>query len=105
VDRRDLSGETSSLNTLRAQVRNSDKEVTDTAALNAAGHRSDSTHANRWPTILTQIISTVSTEVHNLTIGPNASSPDVKQKINEGKTIIQKLSAIKHDMSRDKPLE
>jgi len=63
------------------------------------------TVVKRWPTILTQIISTVSTEVHNLTVGPDAYSSRSQEKINEGKVIIQKISSIKHDMSRDKPLD
>jgi hypothetical protein len=54
----------------------------------------------RWPTIITNIVSTLSNEIHTLTL----SSDDNSAKIEEGKTIIRGLSALKHDMGRNKVL-
>lgn len=69
------------------------------------------TVVRRWPTILTNIISTISNETHRLHI--ELSSPEtsnglketIGEKLEDGKEIIRKLSALKHDMGRDKVLE
>lgn len=53
----------------------------------------------RWPTILTQIVSTLSNEIHGLT-----TSDAPGDKIEEGKQIIRKISELKHDMGRNKVL-
>ncbi len=67
---------------------------------------------HRWPTIITQIISTLSSEIHRLTVASGSNSAisgDEKAattiQIQEGKQIISRLSALKHDMGRDRPLE
>ncbi|KAJ9119330.1 hypothetical protein QFC24_005801 [Naganishia onofrii] len=70
---------------------------------------------DRWPTIITNIVSTLSNEIHTLTLTlPNSddqvNSTDSKEetityiKIEEGKEIIRALSALKHDMGRNKAL-
>lgn len=51
----------------------------------------------RWPVILTNIVSTVSDELHKL------STDD--PKLPEGKKIISQLSALKHGMGRNAILE
>ena len=50
----------------------------------------------RWPTILTQVIDQVVTELHDL--------PSGSDKVKEGQAIIQSISALKYDISRDRPL-
>ena len=52
----------------------------------------------RWPTILTGIINTVTNVNHEL---HNDSSSAATEKLSEGKGVIAKLSALKHDMGRN----
>lgn len=52
----------------------------------------------RWPTIITGIISTLTNVVHEL---HGDESADAKAELEEGKVIISKLSAIKHEMGRN----
>ncbi|KAJ9095245.1 hypothetical protein QFC21_005611 [Naganishia friedmannii] len=86
---------------------------------------------DRWPTIITNIVSTLSNEIHTLTLTlssdsddstttttttadsngdsslPSAdrdSESDTNVKIEEGKEIIRALSGLKHDMGRNKAL-
>ncbi|KAJ9107195.1 hypothetical protein QFC19_002855 [Naganishia cerealis] len=64
----------------------------------------------RWPTILTNIVSTLSNEIHSLTLSdgtlPSGESKEKNTaKIEEGKEIIRALSALKHDMGRNKALQ
>ncbi|ORY24116.1 hypothetical protein BCR39DRAFT_547632 [Naematelia encephala] len=56
------------------------------------------TVVKRWPVILTSIVSTLSNELHSLH-GTNDA------KISEGKAIIAKISALKHDMGRNAVLD
>lgn len=51
----------------------------------------------RWPVILTNIVSTITDEIHKL--GPE------DPKLPEGKKIISQLSALKHAMGRNAVLE
>ncbi|EPQ27316.1 uncharacterized protein PFL1_05238 [Pseudozyma flocculosa PF-1] len=55
----------------------------------------------RWPAILTQVIDSIYAANHALSY----SRTDQSAKIAEGKEIIEKIAALKHDMSRDRPLE
>lgn len=65
----------------------------------------------RWPTILTNIVSTLSNEIHALTLdgaqqtSSELSAEDKETKIEEGKGIIRALSGLKHDMGRNKVLQ
>ncbi|ORX36113.1 hypothetical protein BD324DRAFT_630234 [Kockovaella imperatae] len=52
----------------------------------------------RWPTILPGVINTVSNVNHEL---HSQSSPEAQDKLTEGKAIISKISALKHDMGRN----
>ena len=58
----------------------------------------------RWPTILTQIVSTLSNEIHHVTTSKESESEASKEKIEEGKEIIRSISELKHDMGRNKVL-
>lgn len=61
------------------------------------------TVVKRWPTIITQIISTVSNVNHSLHFDSSAaSSSDIK--LQEGKKIISELSALKHEMGKNSVL-
>lgn len=51
----------------------------------------------RWPVILTNIVSTITDEIHKL------STDD--PKLPEGKKIISQISALKHAMGRNAVLE
>ena len=68
------------------------------------------TVAKRWPIIITGIIDTVYRMDHDLGMKVSENSPDVdavaaNEKIAEGKTIIEKISKLKYEMARDRPLE
>jgi len=52
----------------------------------------------RWPTILTGVINTIVNINHDLHQNPSADS---EQKVQEGKDIISKISAMKHEMARN----
>lgn len=56
-----------------------------------------STVVRRWPVILTNIVSTITDEIHSL----KADDP----KLPEGKNIISQLSGLKHAMGRNAVLE
>ena len=56
----------------------------------------------RWPVIITSIIDNVYQE--NNEIMTTGSSDDANDKIFEGKQLIQHLSELKFEMSRDRPL-
>ncbi|GHJ89415.1 hypothetical protein NliqN6_5817 [Naganishia liquefaciens] len=84
-----------------------DAELLDLEILSVAVHSfAYTTVVRRWPTILTNIVSTLSNELHLLTLhGPSDLSPqDVEAKIEEGKGIVRALSELKHDMGRNKVL-
>ncbi|PWN52319.1 DUF89-domain-containing protein [Violaceomyces palustris] len=56
---------------------------------------------HRWPAILTQCIDSI----YQASYALSYSRTNQSEKINEGKVIIEKISGLKHDMSRDRPLE
>ncbi len=56
---------------------------------------------HRWPAILTQVIDSIYSANYALSY----SRTNQSAKIDEGKQIIEKIAALKHDMSRDRPLE
>lgn len=68
------------------------------------GSFSYTTVVKRWPTILTQIVSTLSNEIHHVTTSKDSESEASKEKIEEGKEIIRSISELKHDMGRNKVL-
>lgn len=71
------------------------------------------TVVKRWPTILTNVISAVSSVNHELHLrlsSPDASVGDKERAcfahdLEQGKEIIRRLSGLKHDMGRDRKLE
>ncbi|KAI0339174.1 DUF89 domain-containing protein [Trametopsis cervina] len=69
------------------------------------------TVVKRWPIILTGIIDTVYRVDHELSIDLSEAHTGseeistVKEKLEEGKIIIEKISKLKYDMARDRPLE
>ncbi|RSH90066.1 hypothetical protein EHS25_001399 [Saitozyma podzolica] len=52
----------------------------------------------RWPVILTNIVSSISNDLHEL---HSSTEPSAKDKIAEGKEIVSKISALKHEMGRN----
>ncbi|PWN22259.1 DUF89-domain-containing protein [Microstroma glucosiphilum] len=58
--------------------------------------------AKRWPTILTQAIDGLYQAASALS--SSSSAQDVRAKVDESKSIIEKLSKLKHDIGRDHPL-
>ncbi|KAJ1020883.1 hypothetical protein NDA18_005731 [Ustilago nuda] len=56
---------------------------------------------HRWPAILTRVIDGIYSANHALSY----SRTNQSAKIEEGKQIIEKVAALKHDMGRDRPLE
>lgn len=65
----------------------------------------------RWPVILTGIIDTLCNVNHELHVQASAAntSEDVvkqaKERISQGKSVIEKISKLKYEMARDKELE
>ncbi|KAI0072176.1 DUF89 domain-containing protein [Panus rudis PR-1116 ss-1] len=65
----------------------------------------------RWPIILTGIIDTIYRTDHDLGVSLHdidANSDEaslIKEKIEEGKGIIEKISKLKYEMARDRPLD
>lgn len=57
------------------------------------------TVVKRWPVIITNIVSTLSNELHKLSMQPGSTEGD--EKIKEGKGIISKLSSLKHEMGKN----
>ncbi|SNX86661.1 uncharacterized protein MEPE_05370 [Melanopsichium pennsylvanicum] len=56
---------------------------------------------HRWPAILTQVID----GIYSANYALSYSRTNQSAKIEEGKAIIEKVAALKHDMSRDRQLE
>jgi hypothetical protein len=56
----------------------------------------------RWPVVLTQVISTVSNAIHKL---HTSTDPVDKERIEEGKVIISKISAVKSGMGKNAIME
>ena len=68
-------------------------------------NRSYDTLIRRWPVILTTIIDHLYRVGHELATQPNDLSPTIaEEQIAAGKTIIEKISKLKYEMGRDKPL-
>jgi len=66
------------------------------------------TVVKRWPIILTGIIDTIYRLNHDLGIAHEAGetvSENARERIEEGKEIIEKISKLKYEMARDRPLE
>ncbi|KAH9948501.1 DUF89 domain-containing protein [Amylocystis lapponica] len=69
------------------------------------------TVVKRWPVILTGIIDNVYRFNHDLSISFNSKDPESeevvleKERITEGKGIIEAISKLKYEMGRDRPLE
>ena len=69
------------------------------------------TVVKRWPIILTGVIDTIYRVDHEIGVSiptlPAGSEEAIRaeEKINEGKMIIEKISKLKYDMARDRPLE
>lgn len=65
----------------------------------------------RWPVILTGIIDTIYKLDHEIGVSlptlPAGSEEAAcaEEKISEGKAIIEKISKLKYEMARDRPLE
>ena len=65
----------------------------------------------RLPIILTGVIDTIYRVDHEIGVSlptlPAGSEESIRadERINEGKTIIEKISKLKYDMARDRPLE
>lgn len=57
---------------------------------------------HRWPVVLTQVISTVSNAIHKL---HTSTDPADKERIEEGKVIISKISAVKSGMGKNAIME
>lgn len=72
---------------------------------NPQTHHSYDTLIRRWPVILTTVIDHLYRVGHDLAIQPNDFSPTVaEERIEASKSIIEKISKIKYEMGRDKPL-
>ena len=67
------------------------------------------TVVKRWPVILTSIIDNIYRVNHDLSVAQSerAAHEDAlaEEKIEEGKGLIEKISKLKYDMGRDRPLE
>lgn len=73
--------------------------------VNPQAHRSFDTLVRRWPVILTTIIDNLYRMGHELATQPNDFSVAVaEERIAAGKSIIEKISKLKYEMGRDKPL-
>ncbi len=65
----------------------------------------------RWPIILTGIIDTIYRADHDISVtlpslaAGSTEEVEAQAKISEGKGIIEKISKLKYDMARDRPLE
>ena len=64
------------------------------------------TLVRRWPVILTTIIDHLYRVGHELATKPNddLSPATAEARIEAGKSVIEKISKLKYDMGRDKPL-
>ena len=73
--------------------------------VNPQTRHSYDTLIRRWPVILTTIIDHLYRVGHELATQPNDLSPAVaEERIAAGKAIIEKISKIKYEMGREKPL-
>ncbi|EIM84187.1 DUF89 domain-containing protein [Stereum hirsutum FP-91666 SS1] len=73
------------------------------------------TVVKRWPVILTGIIDTIYRTNHDLSLSSDpdmsklgdvsAVDQETRERIEEGKRLIEKLSKLKYEMGRDRPLE
>lgn len=59
--------------------------------------------AKRWPTIITSAIDGLYQASHALSYSSNQTAAE--SKVQEAKILIERLSKLKHDMGRDRPLE
>lgn len=51
--------------------------------------------------IITSIVSTVTNRLHTLSTSGSADDSETKDSIKEGKEIVAKLSALKHEMGKN----
>lgn len=73
------------------------------------------TVVKRWPVILTGIIDTIYRVNHDLSLSSDPDlhnlgdvsvvDQDTRERIEEGKKMIEKLSKLKYEMGRDRPLQ
>lgn len=73
------------------------------------------TVVKRWPVILTGVIDTIYRTNHDLSLSSDpdmsklgdvsAVDQETRERIEEGKRLIEKLSKLKYEMGRDRPLE
>ena len=63
----------------------------------------------RWPIILTKIIDQIHRENHELTMrgmkAPEGAESSWEAQVDEGKSIIEKVSRLKYEMARDRELQ
>jgi hypothetical protein len=63
----------------------------------------------RWPIILTGVIDHLHNLNHDLSLKAqsvdDASATEFREKISEGTGVIERISKLKYEMGRDKPLE
>ena len=81
-----------------------------TEQLNVNSPFSHETVVKRWPIILTKIIDQIHRENHELTMrsvntGEGAETKSWEPQVDEGKSIIGKISRLKYEMARDKELQ
>ena len=73
--------------------------------------RSYETVVKRWPVILTGIIDNIYRFNHDLSISLGSKDPEseevviAKERIAEGKNIIETISKLKYEMGRDRTME
>jgi damage-control phosphatase, subfamily III len=63
------------------------------------------TVVKRWPVILTSIINSIHSVNHELSMNSRNQDATDEERIVEGKGLIEKISRLKYQMSRDHPLE
>ena len=73
--------------------------------INTNTNRSYETLVRRWPVVLTLIIDNLYRVGHDLATQPHDLPPTVaEERIAAAKAVIEKISKIKYEMGRDKPL-
>lgn len=76
-----------------------------TLSVNLSTYHSYETLIKRWPVILTSIIDNLYRLGHDLATQPHDLSPTVaEERIAAAKAILEKVSKLKYEMGRDKPL-
>lgn len=79
-----------------------------TSGAHSANTRTDQsfeTLVRRWPAILTSIADHLHRVGHELATQPNGLSPSVvEERIEAGKSVIEKINKIKYEMGTNKPL-